>query len=138
MAKTKLGLVLEGGGAKGAYQFGALKKFVECGIAFDCVSGSSVGGLNAAIFSSGKMQDGEKLWSTLRQDKIYPWRLPRPLLVLGYIMATAIIFLSSIVYYLQGARKIHIKPAWRWALGILGLCFCALTFAIWSNDSVGN
>ena len=44
MRKPKIGMVLEGGGAKGAYQFGVLKRFAEEGIFFDCVAGTSVGG----------------------------------------------------------------------------------------------
>jgi len=36
----KLGLVLEGGGAKGAYQAGAYKALLELGIEIDGVSGT--------------------------------------------------------------------------------------------------
>lgn len=47
-------LVLSGGGAKGAYQVGVWKAMTELGIAKDiCViSGTSVGGINAALFAS--------------------------------------------------------------------------------------
>ena len=58
-------LVLSGGGAKGAYQVGVWKAMTELGIAKDiCViSGTSVGGINAALFASvGDCQKIESVW----------------------------------------------------------------------------
>lgn len=54
-------LVLAGGGAKGAYQVGVWKAMVELGIAKDVVviSGTSVGGINAALFAS--VRDPKKI-----------------------------------------------------------------------------
>ncbi len=51
-APTKLGLVLSGGGAKGAYQVGILKYLAETRTQCDMVSGTSIGALNAAVVSS--------------------------------------------------------------------------------------
>lgn len=47
-------LVLSGGGAKGAYQVGVWKAMAEFGIVKDikAISGTSVGGINAALFAS--------------------------------------------------------------------------------------
>ena len=59
------GLVLEGGGAKGAYAMGILKAFHEAGFRFDAVSGSSSGALNAAILATEQREFGEKFWTTL-------------------------------------------------------------------------
>ena len=42
------GLVLEGGGTKGAYQIGAYKALKDLGIEFQGVSGTSIGALNGA------------------------------------------------------------------------------------------
>lgn len=56
-----VGLILEGGGGKGAYQIGAWKAFREKGIQFDGVAGTSVGALNGAMI----LQDDFKLaWDT--------------------------------------------------------------------------
>lgn len=49
MPKTKLGLVLSGGGAKGAYEAGALKALAELNIQPDVIAGTSIGALNGAI-----------------------------------------------------------------------------------------
>jgi predicted acylesterase/phospholipase RssA len=67
-------LVLEGGGAKGAYAFGCLKAFHRHGITFQVVSGTSVGGLNAACWSSDALGSGEELWRRLSLSLlISPW-----------------------------------------------------------------
>lgn len=50
----KLGLVLSGGGAKGAYQVGILKYMSEMGMQPDMVSGTSIGALNAAVVCAKK------------------------------------------------------------------------------------
>ena len=50
----KKGLVLEGGGAKGAFQCGAIKALYDNGYTFDGVAGTSIGAINAAILA----QDG--------------------------------------------------------------------------------
>ena len=46
---TKYALVLEGGGAKGAYQVGAYNALIESGYEFNAVIGTSIGAINAAI-----------------------------------------------------------------------------------------
>lgn len=46
----KIGIALEGGGAKGAYQIGVLKAILEKNIQYDCVVGTSIGALNAAAY----------------------------------------------------------------------------------------
>lgn len=45
----KKGLVLEGGGAKGAFHCGAVKALYENGYNFDGVAGTSIGAINAAL-----------------------------------------------------------------------------------------
>ena len=47
------GLVLEGGGTKGAYQLGAYKALKELGMEFDGIVGTSIGALNAAFIIQG-------------------------------------------------------------------------------------
>ena len=52
-APPRIGLVLGGGGARGAAHVGVLKKLQELRIPVDCVAGTSMGGLVAGAFSSG-------------------------------------------------------------------------------------
>lgn len=67
---AKLGLVLSGGGAKGAYHVGVIKALQELGIQIDMLSGASIGALNGAVLLSAKDQSLglvhlEKLWDKL-------------------------------------------------------------------------
>ncbi|HKL93932.1 MAG TPA: patatin-like phospholipase family protein [Clostridia bacterium] len=67
----KLGLVLEGGGVKGAYQFGALKALFEAGYNFDGVTGTSIGALNGALIVQGGYENLIEFWSDIRASKLF-------------------------------------------------------------------
>lgn len=64
------GIVLEGGGAKGAYQIGAWKAFKEAGLKISAVAGTSVGALNAALICMGDLEKAEHLWETICYSKV--------------------------------------------------------------------
>lgn len=64
------GLVLEGGGAKGAYQIGAWKALKEAGVRIRAVAGTSVGALNGALICMGDLEQAEKLWKTIAYSKV--------------------------------------------------------------------
>ena len=61
----KLGLVLAGGGAKGSYQVGAYKALLELGLRPDIITGASVGSLNGAMFTMGKLDEAVELWTSM-------------------------------------------------------------------------
>lgn len=65
-------LVLAGGGGKGAYQAGVWKALTEYGIAqkVTAVSGTSVGGLNAALFAVASPEEAERLWLSEVPEKL--------------------------------------------------------------------
>lgn len=70
---SKIGLVLSGGGAKGAYQVGVLKYIAEAGMKVDAVSGASIGALNGAIIASAKnlteaSEQLDELWQLLAKE----------------------------------------------------------------------
>lgn len=72
-------LVLSGGGAKGAYQIGALEKWIEDdGIDYSIFVGTSVGAINGAALAQaapGKLKEAyiilRELWWNLENNKIY-------------------------------------------------------------------
>lgn len=72
---TKIGLVLAGGGAKGAYQAGAVKYLAEVDFVPQVIAGTSIGALNGAIlashlsfkFAANRMWE---LWTELGQSDI--------------------------------------------------------------------
>lgn len=67
----KYSLVLEGGGAKGAYQVGAVKALMEAGYEFDAITGTSIGAINAAYLAQGKFEELYKLWKTLSFSDLF-------------------------------------------------------------------
>ena len=56
------GLVLDGGGARGAYQIGAWKALTEAGVKVNAVAGTSVGALNGALICMGDVKSAEEIW----------------------------------------------------------------------------
>jgi NTE family protein len=73
-------LVLQGGGALGAYQVGVYEALDEAGIAPDWVIGTSIGAINAALIAGSK--PGERIdklsefWSRVQNDHFIPGGLP--------------------------------------------------------------
>lgn len=67
----KYSLVLEGGGAKGAYQIGVVKALMEAGYEFDVITGTSIGAINAAYLAQGKFKEVYKLWKTLSFSDLF-------------------------------------------------------------------
>ncbi|MDR5659163.1 patatin-like phospholipase family protein [Serpentinicella sp. ANB-PHB4] len=57
-----LGLTLEGGGARGAYQIGAWRALRELGMDFHGVTGTSVGALNGALIMQDNFEIAYDLW----------------------------------------------------------------------------
>src|SRR5437867_2594407 len=75
LRSQRIGLVLSGGGAKGAYEIGCWKALREAGISdFRAVSGSSVGALNAILVAVDKFELAERLWRELRFRSIVALR----------------------------------------------------------------
>ena len=64
------GLVLGGGGARGAYQIGVWKALLEKNISFAVISGTSVGGLNGALIAQGEYDQAVALWEEIETDKV--------------------------------------------------------------------
>lgn len=69
------GLVLNGGGAKGAYQIGAWAALrqLELYDEITAVSGTSVGALNALLISQDDFDKAINVWKTIKQEDITPF-----------------------------------------------------------------
>lgn len=86
---VKVGLVLSGGGAKGAYQVGVIRALAESGIKVDMVAGASIGALNGAIVASADTlhiaaQHLEELWRELIAST--PIRVSNKLAVVPFLL----------------------------------------------------
>ncbi|MGL6211654.1 MAG: patatin-like phospholipase family protein [Paracoccaceae bacterium] len=70
-----IALVLQGGGALGAYQAGVFEALHEAGIAANFLSGVSIGAINAAIIAGNKPGDQldrlRDFWETVTKRKVW-------------------------------------------------------------------
>ena len=64
------GIVLDGGGARGAYQIGAWKALEKAGIKIKAVAGTSVGALNGALICMGDVDKAEHIWKEMAFSKV--------------------------------------------------------------------
>lgn len=70
----KIGLVLSGGGGKGAYELGVWKALKELGLDkyIDVFAGTSIGAFNAVLFAQDDISAAEALWDEVTMDKLVP------------------------------------------------------------------
>jgi len=70
---SDIGLVLSGGGARGAYQIGVWKAMKEANVIHQVkkVFGTSVGAINGAAFAQGDFKLAEQLWKELHYSRVF-------------------------------------------------------------------
>ena len=66
------GLVLSGGGAKGAFEIGVWRWLQRTGLdkKITGISGTSVGALNSILFSCTSLEEAERIWRSVRQEDL--------------------------------------------------------------------
>ncbi|HUI22715.1 MAG TPA: patatin-like phospholipase family protein [Methylocella sp.] len=73
----RVALVLQGGGALGAYQAGVYQALAEAGCEPNWISGVSIGAINSAIIAGNRpekrLQNLETFWSTISGRKIWAY-----------------------------------------------------------------
>ena len=73
----RVALVLQGGGALGAYQIGIHQALAEAGCEPNWISGVSIGAINSAIIAGNgtekRLQNLEAFWSTISGRKIWAY-----------------------------------------------------------------
>src|SRR6516162_8613227 len=69
-------VILSGGGAKGAYEAGAVAALAEHGLPIRLVAGSSAGALSAAMIVAGRADRLEATWRSITREQIYSVRVP--------------------------------------------------------------
>lgn len=68
----KIGLVLGGGGAKGAAEIGVLKYIEESGVHIDCIVGTSIGAIIGGLYSVGyRSQQLDSLFLNTNWEEIF-------------------------------------------------------------------
>lgn len=70
----KIGLVLSGGGGKGAYELGVWEALGELGLHkyINVISGTSIGAFNAVLFAQDEPEKAIGLWDEVKMDKLIP------------------------------------------------------------------
>lgn len=66
----KTGIVLAGGGGKGAYQIGCWKAILAHRISPQAIAGTSVGALNVAMIARGDVQTAEDVWTSMSASRV--------------------------------------------------------------------
>lgn len=61
----KLGVCLTGGGAKGAFQGGIIKRFKENNIKTSILTGTSIGAVNGYLLMKGAVRELEEFWTEI-------------------------------------------------------------------------
>ena len=73
----RIALVLQGGGALGAYQAGVYQAMHEAGVEPDWVSGVSIGAINSAIIAGNppkhRLRQLQAFWDMITERKIWPF-----------------------------------------------------------------
>jgi NTE family protein len=73
----RVALVLQGGGALGAYQGGVYQALHEAGLEPDWVTGVSIGGINSAIIAGNpperRLERLREFWETITARRIWMW-----------------------------------------------------------------
>lgn len=70
MDEKEYGLVLAGGGTKGAYELGIWKALCEMGINVTSIVGASIGALNGALFLQNNFEETVKMYENIKIDNI--------------------------------------------------------------------
>ena len=65
MKDGKRGIVLSGGGTKGAYEIGVWRALRELSVDFQIVTGTSIGSINGAMMAMGDYEQAEKVWRSM-------------------------------------------------------------------------
>lgn len=70
----KIGLVLSGGGGKGAYELGVWKALKQLNLTkyISVFSGTSIGAFNSILFAMDELEKADKLWEEVTMERLVP------------------------------------------------------------------
>ena len=100
--QPQIGLVLAGGGAKGAYQAGALRYLAEIGLQPHIIAGTSIGALNGAVLAvntpfTDAVQRLDYIWTQLGETRVIN---PHQNLAIATLNHTAKTFIPTFRHWL--------------------------------------
>src|ERR1700752_1042375 len=71
-SKYKIGIVLSGGGANGAYEIGCWEALSKAGMNFTAVAGTSIGGINGYLMSLVEVKQAKRIWMEMGRSSPLP------------------------------------------------------------------
>jgi NTE family protein len=112
-----IALVLQGGGALGAYQAGVYAGLAEAGLHPDWVAGISIGSINAAIIAGNPPEDRAdrllEFWRMVTDDTGWdPLSSPIPVGDLAHTFANSVSAMKSLIHGVDGFFKLRVPPPW--------------------------
>ncbi|WP_314963952.1 patatin-like phospholipase family protein [Bradyrhizobium cosmicum] len=134
------GLVIQGGGAKGAFALGCMQALKKHGIDFSAVAGTSAGGLCAIIWSTGQVEEGVRIWKEIDDSGFFGRapdgclrRLVKILCIIGKLFVSYVknvepegrpqyrrdIFCSLLMGVLAWLLLFNVLPLWGWLVAAL-------------------
>jgi predicted acylesterase/phospholipase RssA len=146
-------LVIQGGGAKGAFALGCMKAFQEHGIEFSAVSGTSAGGLCAIIWSTGRLKEGIDAWTEIDHSGFFGRspdgclrRMIKVLCIAGKLFVSYLrnldpegqpqfgrdIFFSVVVGIYAWLLLFNLFPIWLWL--IAAVCIPFVSYSAFANE----
>ena len=81
----KRGIVLSGGGTKGAYEVGVWRALNELGIDYQIVTGTSIGSINGALMAMQDYERSEKMWLGMQMGDLMNENYQRGHTVQGFL-----------------------------------------------------
>jgi hypothetical protein len=132
-----LGLMLGGGGARGAYQAGVLRAMTEAGLKIDVLAGHGPGvmtSLAGAIDGGGRLWDASGPWASPRLAHAYRWRPALRIAGWGLVAAGAVLLSPLLVLALAAlmygaslvAGLVHAPGASQWLIDVYGRAMAVL------------
>ncbi|MGE3320182.1 MAG: patatin-like phospholipase family protein [Candidatus Berkiella sp.] len=105
--RPKIGLVLSGGGARGAAHIGAIEALEEMNVPIDFIIGTSMGAVIGGLYASGvPIEQLKHDFSKLKWDEIFSYNIKRTDLYYRRKLDTDIFVIKNFISYSNG--QIHI------------------------------
>jgi predicted acylesterase/phospholipase RssA len=124
----RVGLVLAGGGAKGAYHIGCWKALRAAGLdRFAAIAGSSVGAINAVFIGANRFEAAEEAWKGLGMRDVVGFSLKSGLRLPAWLIAALGSEFSPFKITRLSDRAGNGRTAW-----IHPLVCAALAAALWA------
>lgn len=120
-ADARYGLVLAGGGGKGAYQIGALRALRRFGISrFDPIAGTSVGALNGVLVAQSDLPAAARIWRQIRVREVMAPTLTLPFALIARVLLLPFLLLRYPTTKARGSQHNALRaPPQSWKSRIL-------------------